>query len=136
MAKRFIDGKVQPRKYTQANVAVTSNDGLSGFSVTHGWFVPYQTADGSWFLKMNVRVTFTSTSISGAAFSIAGVVFKTGLTQGVEAYTTGVTNVGVLLAQANGGTDDVAVSKLSTSNNTQVIFAGDVELDGKPTWAV
>ena len=127
------------RTYTQADVTITSNEGLSGFAVTYGTFIPYQTTDGTWRLNMSVRVIYTLTGVENLSFSIAGVTFKSGsnIQQTLVGYFSGSTETATLVTLATPGTDDVYISRVGgASNGTTVNWAGDVELDSKPTWAV
>lgn len=101
--------------------------GLSGLAVQQSSFIPYQMQDGSWRLKFNIEMTFTSGttvdfSVNGLVFSAnnAVVVYAGGANQGPRAST-------------NAGLGSFTVRY--TTASTAAFISGDVSLASKPTWA-
>lgn len=111
---------------TAYNAGITPTMTGTGYTVASGSLVPYQTQDGTWRLRINVRGTITSTS--SVLLTLSGVTFSA-VDQGMTFSGNGVASV---TAVASGGTINVSNA---VSNFTVVIVSGDVELASKPTWA-
>ena len=103
-------------------------------TVTRAVFCPYQTQDGSWRMKFNIRLDgATSTAAAGHQVQITGITFKnvTNFNQSISGYTN--TQWSDIVVVAN--TSALNVGHSSSVAPTQYGFSGDVELNGKPTWA-
>lgn len=124
------------KQYDDSVVTITSDSGLTGFSVQRAVFVPYQVQDGSWRLKFNIRCPFTTTSVTTETFSISGVAFKSSYDQAVTGFFTGSTSSLFSNSVTQAGTDNIIVSRGSASNHSAVLISGDVELNAKPSWAL
>jgi len=108
----------------------------AGTTINRGLFIPYQVQDGIWRLKFNISIGFTSTSITSLpAVSTSGISFKTGVLQAVAASLGGSTIGNFQQAWANPGAGSLFVSQTAGAATNSAFFAGDVELDSKPTWA-
>ena len=103
-------------------------------TVTRALFIPYQCQDGTWRMKFTIQINgATSTSSLGHQINVNGIVFKN------------VTNYNqVISGYANTQWSDVVVLSNSTTINighssavtpATYGFAGDVELNAKPSWA-
>lgn len=108
---------------------------ISGTTVTRGVFVPYQTNDGTWRLKMNVVLAVSSGTRTSGAFTVAGVTFKnvSGFSQPVFGFPNPST-VATYQAYATANSGVVEMDHASATT-TGYLWSGDVELDSKPTWA-
>jgi len=114
---------------------VTAGSGITTIgTVTRALFIPYQCQDGTWRMKFTIQINgATSTSSLGHQINVNGIVFKN------------VTNYNqVISGYANTQWSDVVVLSNSTTINighssavtpATYGFAGDVELNAKPTWA-
>ena len=114
---------------------VTAGAGITSIgTVTRALFIPYQCQDGTWRMRFTIQINgATSTSSTGHQINVNGIVFKN------------VTNYNqVISGYANTQWSDVAVLANSTTINighssgvspATYGFAGDVELNAKPTWA-
>ena len=107
-----------------------TTDRVSGtnWTTTRCSLRPYMTADGSWFLKFNIRGTVSS-PVSILSLTVAGVTFNTAA--GTSAITVSADTAG-----NNGYTDAGASTMTLLTSSTQSTFrcSGDVELDSKPSW--
>lgn len=115
---------------------ITLSNGLVLGSVRRGLFIPYQMQDGSWRMRGNVNLSFTTASVSLVQININGVTFKnvTDYEQSVSASNNGTVS-GFRRALVEPNTDNMIVEWISTDNKSAVAFSFDVELDSKPTWA-
>lgn len=121
------NGGIAPTVVIGANV---TNIG----TVNRAAFIPYQTQDGSWRLRMNVTTSgSTSTSAITHQIGITGVVFKniTGFNQSLTWANDAATSYTVALINTN----QVYTQHPSSVAPTGYNFSGDVELNAKPTWA-
>jgi hypothetical protein len=116
-----------------------SSDGPGSFNVTGtGWTttravaIPYQTIDGAWRLKFNIRGSL-SVADTAVTLTISGVTFKSGGTQAISVSQDTSTTANTRRQRVTGGTGtfigtfDTAITDFTAS--------GDIELDSKPTWA-
>jgi hypothetical protein len=121
------NGGIAPTVVIGANV---TNIG----TVNRAAFIPYQTQDGAWRLRMNITTSgSTSTSAITHQIGITGVVFKniTGFNQSLAWANDAATSYTVVLINTN----QVYIAHPSSIAPTGYNFSGDVELNAKPTWA-
>lgn len=109
---------------------VTYSSTPAGWSLTGHSFIPYKDPiTKKWRLRFNIDASQnTSTS---SFVTLNGVTFKTGINQACSAITGGATYAS--RAYASGGTGNIVVGQ--ATGTTAFTCSGDVELDGKPTWA-
>lgn len=115
-----------------APTVTLSSGGGSISAVTRALFIPKQLQDGTWHLWMSAEIELTSTARTAIVFAINGITSKN-----VANWTQIVTgNYGSVsgLAYAMANTNTVEIDIVVTSS-THSYFAGDIELDSKPTWA-
>jgi hypothetical protein len=128
--KQYLHGTT----YNGGN-APTITCSQAGFAVVRGVFIPYQTQDGAWRLKFNMVGTFTSATLTGIIFVVAGITIKntTNFFQGISA--TPYSGLAAIYQQyVNPNTANFNCS-FASSSQAGCIFSGDIELDSKPTWA-
>jgi hypothetical protein len=102
-------------------------------TINRAVFIPYQTQDGAWRLKLNLTTSSsTSTSALAHQIGITGVVFKnvTNFNQSIS-WAENTTSFSVCLANTN----QIYIQHPSLFAPTGYNFSGDVELNAKPTWA-
>ena len=132
--KTFIAGQL----YTNGIPNFTSS--VTGFVLNRGVFIPYQTSDGTWWLKSQAYFTCSNQGAGPSAIILHcnGVIFKfTGM-----AYYACVSS----LSTSNGS--QPGASYCAANTNEIVIgwptlqtafvdsnFSFDAELNLKPTWA-
>lgn len=128
--KQYLHGTT----YNGGN-APTVTSAQAGFSVTRAVFLPYQTQDGAWRLRLNIATAFTSASLTTTTLSINGITFKniSGYSQPISVTLPGTVTVG--RAFANENTSQLRWDLSVATTVTGMNFSGDVELDLKPTWA-
>ena len=100
-------------------------------SIEFSQFIPYQTQDGNWRMRFNLKANVSSTSRSNARFAVVGVTFPaTGdaISGGVET-SSATTYFAFTESSSNIGTDH------SSTTASGYRFSGDVRLASKPTWA-
>lgn len=127
--KQYVAGTA----YTNGTPTVTSAQG--GFTLLRGVLVPYQTSDGAWRLQFNLSCNYSSASISSLTWAISGITVKNvsgslqaccGLcfshTQGIRAFAIPNTNT-------------VTTDHATATTSAGMAVSGDIELNGKPTWA-
>lgn len=113
----------------QTNLTVTA----SGWTTTRAVGVAYSDQNGVWRFNFNICGGFSMATRASGIVSVAGLTFKTGVTaQAITAITVG----GVLgmRSYVDGGTSNITCSHGSASTDAY-FFSGDVEIDGKPSWA-
>jgi len=103
---------------------------VTGASFTKGVAIPYQTSDGIWRMRFNVRLTHDSDSSFTVAFP--NVTFDSSTDQAVSASgnSASISNRCI----ASGGNNYILITFESTTT-TVTQFSGDVVIDAKPTWA-
>lgn len=114
---------------------VTNNGGSP--ATTRAIFVPYMVQDGTWRLKFNISMTFSSATITQRIITINGVLFKnvSGAYQPISGMFVAGTLGSVTQCWADPNTATLVVTYTSTLTATGVAASGDVELDAKPSWA-
>ena len=118
--------------------APTVTSAQAGFSVVRAVFIPYQTQDGAWRLRFNIASSITSTSSSiSMTISTNGVVYKnvTNFFQPVAVSTNGATPAPVTQSITNPNSAGIVILINAGTTIGGVHCSGDVELNGKPTWA-
>lgn len=121
---------------TYTNGTPTLSCAQAGWTPVRGVFVPYQTYDGAWRLRFSATGTFTSASISSVTVGVSGITSKNvaGFNQAIIANWEGPgTPTGY--AQAYAWAGNLIFYSTAAYAATGVMFAGDIELDSKPTWA-
>ena len=115
-------------RWKQYSITISGTD---SWSTIRGIGIPYQTADGAWRLRFNASATVNTSS--GVNFTIGGINCKniTNFNQAISVGTnTGARGYGIV-SVANSDTFYIGASLASTQYNV----SGDVELEGKPSWA-
>lgn len=115
---------VRSREQKQYDLTVTGTGWTTG--VAKG--IPYQTQDGNWRLKFNIRGTITSSS--SFTLTLTGVLFADNTGQSVAAARTAGSAPYDASCQAYNSSFFVA----SSSVGTGFCFSGDVLLASKPTF--
>lgn len=122
--------------YNGGNSPTVTNNGSSP-ATTRAIFVPYQVQDGTWRLKFNISMTYTSATVTQRVITINGILFKNvaNAYQPVSGMLVagGIGNMVQCYADPN--TANVAVTYTSSTTATQVAVSGDCELNAKPNWA-
>lgn len=116
------------KQYDESTVTFSSTP--TGWTLTRAVFVPYKTTNDVWRLKFNIYATVTGFTGS-ITTTIDGVTFKTGVSQSFVYEPLLGGKVGLGWTTGGGGT----IRFNSEATSTNIIASGDVELDGKPTWA-
>ena len=113
-------------------VTYTSGGGTLS-AVNRAVFIPYQSQDGTWRLKLNGNITLSSASRTEVQFTINGVT-SIALYQAIPGSAGDGTNPYLIIAavKPSSGVVDIACASATT---TIYYFAGDIELASKPTWA-
>lgn len=119
------------KQYDNTTVTVTPS---TAATLSRAVFVPYQTVDGAWRMRFNLDYTLTVATTANTNFAITGVTFKTGYSQAV-ALAEGSTNVEFHGFTASGANTVSVINENSALTYNRVMASGDVELDGKPSWA-
>lgn len=111
---------------------VASNAG--NWVVTRAIFYPYQTQDGIWKLRFNIRGT-TDGASSPWYLYVSGIVFKNvaDFVQATTGWYTGSTSIYPIYLVAIPNTNNIQM--YYSSSVTTATVSGDVELNLKPTWA-
>ncbi len=102
--------------------------GTSTWVNTRAKFIPYETSDGTWRLRFNIRGT-KAVSLS-TILTIPGVAFVA-VDQACPAEIS--TNAAHINSVVDASADTITID--SPGNFTQAAVFGDVELASKPTWA-
>ena len=102
--------------------------GQAGFSTTRSWFMPYQSQDGSWGMRFNIRLT--QTSQAAADLSINGVTF---LKTEAVLVSAVLNNVQPYVGRTTISTNSMVIRCNAADTDWSII--GDVELTAKPSWA-
>ena len=114
---------------------VTAGSGITSIgTVTRALFIPYQCQDGTWRMRFTIQINgATSTSSLGHQINVNGIVFKnvTNYNQSISGYAN--TQWSDVVVLANSTTINIGHSSAVTPATYG--FAGDVELNAKPTWA-
>jgi len=130
--KQYVHGT----NYNGGN-APTVSGSQAGFSVIRAVFIPYQTQDGSWRLRVNLVATYTLASVTSMSVSINGIVSKNVSTYyqtaAVSINSSGTLNSSKTDIAPNGNTFSIQAIAAATSNTVSI--NGDIELNAKPTWA-
>lgn len=133
---RITVSEFRTKEYVVGTAYTNGTPSVSGsitYTVVRGVLVPYQTLEGSWRLRFNIYGTVASGARTSYTLTFSGVTFKNvaNYYQACDCYHVG-TEVGICYASPNTG--DVTVNHVSNTV-TFYGFSGDVELNGKPTWA-
>jgi hypothetical protein len=100
-------------------------------TIHRGVFIPYRTVDGFWRLRLNLSISFSNATRSTGSVSVAGITCKNiGINQGLTIYN--VTNA---FAYCTKNTNEIGFYTGTTQGTDAMSFSGDIELEGKPTWA-
>jgi hypothetical protein len=112
------------------NASTITISGTNYSSTVRGVLTPYLTNDGTYRLKGNATINFSSSTTSGT-LSISGITTKniTGYNQPCTIRSTTVT--GSCYFSPNSGTLNFTLSAGATS----AIFDFDIELETKPAWS-
>lgn len=97
-------------------------------SVDLSSFIPYQTQDGTWKLKVNIVVTVSSAVRTLAALDVVGI--SVGTLQAIY----GLSSTSPLTATSYVSSNRFQIDH-SSSTTTKYYFSGEVVLSSKPTWA-
>ena len=115
---------------------ISAGNAQSGLVVNTSAFIPYQMQDGSWRLKFNFNISYTSTIYS--ATLVAGIGVNSSHPQAISI----APGDGNTLATFEQIPTAVYLSTTSTyfGNRfsvamTKFAFSGDIALTAKPTWA-
>lgn len=101
--------------------------GNNSWSQDRAVLIPYQTQDGTWRLKFNVKGT--SSSATTVTLTFPGLTFYNGVDQSTSVYPA--SGSGRAKVNSNASTSLLVCESANTIWQT----SGDVELDSKPTWA-
>ena len=98
-------------------------------SVNRAVAIFYADSTGTWRMSFNINVSVASASRASATVTIAGVVFKTGPYQAIEAFAGGSPTFYQAYAVFNTGNISY---QHSTATTDYYVFSGDVELNADP----
>lgn len=128
--KQYLAGS----SYANGVTISITNGSVSGLTTPRGVFVPYQMIDGTWRLKANVYVSFSTLTTSDQTFTIAGITFKnsSGYNQEGTASNSSGSKKNASFANPNASTFRII---MESSSINAYYFSFDCELDSKPTWA-
>lgn len=116
-------GKVPLQEYA---LTVTG----TSFTLTKAIGIPYQTLNGSWRFRFNLRGT-VSGSPTVLVLSIEGIIFNSFASLFFQALTVGTSSTSASKANTSvSGDGDFTITSSSAFANAFV--SGDVALDGKP----
>jgi hypothetical protein len=131
--KQYLHGTT----YNGGNAPTVTYNGGGGSvsSVPRAVFIPYQMQDGTWRLKFNMQVQFSSTSRTQASIAVAGIT-----TKNVSNYFQGITGsqdtaAGYMAIAYTDVNSNIMYVLHATATTVGYRFAGDIELESKPTWA-
>lgn len=116
-----------------AGIAPTVTSNKAGLSVLQTSFVPYQLQDGSWRMKFNIAISFTSSASTQVTATINGVTFAA-WRQAISAGHDSGTALSPSNAYAEGNQPNCH-AYFSSFTLDRMSFSGDVALANKPTWA-
>lgn len=122
---------VMPAQTAQLDIGAQITCGQAGFSVDRARAIVYSDSAGVWRMKFNIRVAFTSASVTSLSLTIANLVFVSG-NQAVTAFYSGSAVVPRCLTASSGNTIDLANASVTADG---AFISGDVELNAKPSWA-
>tara|TARA_R110000868_G_scaffold276876_5_gene536669 strand:+ start:836 stop:1306 length:471 start_codon:yes stop_codon:yes gene_type:complete len=107
----------------------------SGLVVNASAFIPYQMSNGSWRLKFNFNVSYTSTNYS--ATNLAGVGITNGVAQAISMSVgdSSLSNYENIPAANYLTATTTYFGNRFQSNASSMAFSGDIALTAKPTWA-
>lgn len=127
--KQYLHGT----SYNGGNAPTISG---SGATIVRGVFIPYQMQDGTWRMKFNYYLTVSTSTRTTYSTSINGVTFKavTDFNQAVTVNSPAGTAQNAYQGFALQNTNSIEAYHASFSTGSYG-FSGDVELNGKPTWA-
>ena len=117
--------------YNSVTLSVTATSG----TLVRGVFIPYQTLDGAWRLKLNFTMSF-SPAVTNPTVTIAGIT-----TKNIVNYYQGIF-CGEIAGQYNPGqavfnpNANSCSCILISASLTSLQVQGELELDSKPTWLV
>lgn len=110
--------------------------GTGTWSTTRAIGIPYQTIDGTWFLKLWATGTLTPASAS-TTLTIGGVTFKTTVNyqqpMSGNNEEAGVAARTLILNRTDSGASTIVIT--FSGNTDRVNIQGEFELDSKPDWA-
>lgn len=114
--------------------APTLGSAAGGFSVTRAVFIPYQMQDGTWRLKGQLSINYSSTS-ANTTLTVNGITSKTaGGIQPVNVQFADGTQANVKYAYfGSPGTNTLDFRSVAAETSAFLWF--DIEIDAKPTWA-
>lgn len=126
--KQYLHGTT----YNGGNAPTVTTD-KSGTSVDRGIFIPYQCQDGTWRVRFNINVSWTSATLTGAVITINGIT-TISVTQQISGSYKNATSI-VPRPIFNASASTIALDSSSAGGVTGAYLSGDVELNAKPTWA-
>jgi hypothetical protein len=110
-------------------VTLTAGGGTLS-SVDRAVFVPYQMQDGTWRVRINIKVTTSATARTQIQLTTSGLTYSS-TTQTIS----GVVGSATFAPYASYVAGSVVVVDFVNSSLQVFIVSGDVELASKPTWA-
>ena len=111
--------------YNGDTITATGSDSYVHTSST---LIPYQTSDGSWFLRCNMRFGTASVTTCTVTFDLGGATFASTVQAGTGSGSGGFTTFELSSGSAVG-----TILSDTASTVWRVFF--DAELSGKPGWA-
>lgn len=114
----------------KATIAFVGGAGTAGSltNVIRAQLIPYQMQNGSWRVKFNIAVNFSTTARTIARLSVNGLATGSTSDQAIACSVPGVS-----VTQQKTDTNLVAV--YASTSTTDHYYSGDVIVDSKPTWA-
>lgn len=111
----------------QQNLTVTG----SGWTTVRAVGQAYVDPNGVWRLKFNILGNF-SVAVTTCAVTVSGVVFKN--IAGEHAISVTTDTVNAIASGYAGVNNGILNGGIVSGTRTSWAFAGDLELEGKPTW--
>lgn len=136
--KTYLDANAPAKQYVSGTAYTNGTPTVSQvsftLSVVRGVLIPYQTSDGAWRLRFNMAATQSSAARSSMDIQISGITFKN-----VTNYRPPVTfafGAGTKFYRCGANfTSNQIWAYFPSTTTTWFSWSGDVELNGKPTWA-
>lgn len=140
VTKSYFDGLLiqQKKQYVVGTAYTNGTPTMTGVSETYtvrrGVLIPYQSIDGTWFMKFNVTGYFAAASRTTAFVRFSGVVFKNvaNFYQPIQCCIEKSIARGQGYAKPNTGDLEFGYATQTTTNHH---YSGHVELNDKPSWA-
>lgn len=136
--KTYMDAGAPPKQYVSGTAYANGTPLVTPvaipFTLTRAVLIPYQTSDGAWRLKFNIGASISSSSRSSVDLDISGIAFKTPGNNTIATSFAYGAGTKFYYSIANSISDRI-MSYFPTTTTTWFSWSGDVELNGKPTWA-